>query len=54
MGDRDETHPGFVEYLHQFCEVQQAPGQPIDLVDNDIVDKARGDVGQQSLEARPF
>ena len=41
-----------VEHLHQPGEVEQAPREPVDLVDDDAVDLAGLDVGHQPSEGR--
>ncbi len=43
-----------VEHLHQLGEVGERPGQAVDLVDDDHVDPALLDVGEQLLHRRPF
>ena len=41
-----------VEQLDQLGEIRQRPGQPVDLVDDDDVDLAGPDLGQQLLQGR--
>ena len=43
--------PGLVERFDQLGEVEQRAGQPVDLVDDDDVDLAGLDVGEQPLRA---
>jgi hypothetical protein len=44
--------PG-IEHVNDLGEVGERAGEPVDLVDDDDVDLAGGDVGQQPLEAGP-
>ena len=41
-----------VEHLDQLGEVHERAGEPVDLVDDDDVDPARLDVGEQPLQGR--
>ena len=41
-----------LELLDQFVKIQERAGQPVDLVDDDDVDLAAFDVGQEALEGR--
>jgi hypothetical protein len=43
-----------VEQFDQLGEVSKRTGQPVDLVDDDHVDLAGSDIGQQLLERRPL
>ena len=52
LRDRDERHRMLVEQLDQLGEIGQRPGQPVDLVDDDDVDLAGADLGQQLLQGR--
>ena len=52
LGDRHERGARLVERLDQLGEVEQRAGQPVDLVDDDDVDPAGGDIGQQPLQGR--
>ena len=42
-----------VEHLDDLGEVIERPGQAVDLVDNDQVDLAVVDIGEQRLQRRP-
>ncbi len=54
LGDADKASSGPIEYLHDFGEVGKAAGQPIDLVEEDDVDRASFDIGEQALESSPL
>ena len=51
LRDAHERGAGFVERLDDAREVGEAAGEPIDLVDNDDVDLACGDVGKSCWRA---
>jgi hypothetical protein len=50
LGHRHEGDAICVEQLHQLGEVRQGTGQAVDFIDDDNIDPAVADVGQQSLE----
>ena len=54
LGDRDEGDALPVEHLHQLGEVHERAAEAVDLVDDDDVDRAGLDVGQQAAQCRPF
>ncbi len=49
----DERDPVLVQDLHDPGEIEERPGQPVDLVDNDAVDAPRLDVGHQPPQRGP-
>ena len=49
---RDEGDAVAVEHLDQLGEVHQRAAEPVDLVDDDDVDPAGLDVGEQPLQRR--
>jgi hypothetical protein len=53
LGHRHEGDAMGVEQLHQFGEVCQGTGEPVDLVDDDNIDPAVPDISQQA-ERRPI
>ena len=40
LGHRDENRAGRLEPLDELCKVGEATGQPVDLVDHNLVDFA--------------
>ena len=54
LGHRDERHTLCIEDLDQPGKIGERPGQPVDLVDDDDVDPAGPDVGEQALQRRPL
>ena len=54
LGDRDERDALCVEDLDQPGKIGERAGQPVDLVDDDDVDPAGPDVGEQALQRRPL
>ena len=50
----DEAGARRIEHLDDLGEVGEAAGQPVDLVDDDDVDLAGLDIGEQPLEAGPL
>lgn len=54
LGDRDKGDPVLLEGLHQPCEVQERPAQPVYLVDHNAVDPTGLDVGHEALQRRPL
>jgi len=52
LGDRHEAGACLVEHLHDLREVGKAAGQAVDLVGEDDVELAGGNVGHQPLHAR--
>ena len=52
LGDRDEGHALPVEHLDQLGEVHERAAEAVDLVDDDDVDPAGLDVGEQPLQRR--
>ncbi len=54
LGDANEACPSPVEYVHDFGEVGKTASQPIDLVEEDDVDLARLDLGEEALEPLPL
>src|SRR6202023_1165462 len=54
LGHRHERHALSVEDLDQPGKIGERAGEPVDLVDNDDVDPASLDVGEQALQCRPL
>src|SRR6266446_1979775 len=54
LGHRDERHALCVEDLDQPGKIGERTGQPVDLVDDDDIDPAGLDVGEQALQCRPL
>src|SRR6266850_370661 len=54
LGDRDERHSLRVEDLDQPGKIGERAGQPVDLVDDDDIDPAFPDVGEQALQSGPL
>ena len=55
LGDRDEAMPPLPsKLLDQLGEVGERARQPVDLVDDDLIDLACVDIVEQALECRPF
>ena len=52
LSHRDENRAGRLEPLDELCKVGEGTGQPVDLVDHDLVDETGVDVGEQALQAR--
>src|ERR1700747_3070171 len=50
----NERHTLCIEELDQPGKIGERPGQPVDLVDNDDVDPARPDIGEQALQRWPL
>jgi hypothetical protein len=50
LGHGDKGDAVGVKQLHQFGEVGQRPGQPIDFVDDHIINFSGPDIGQKSLQ----
>jgi tetratricopeptide (TPR) repeat protein len=46
LRDRDEGDAVAIEQLDDFRKIHQGPGQPVDLVDDDRLDPALGDIGK--------
>lgn len=44
LGHRHEARASGVEHFDDLCEISQAPGQPIHLIDDDYIDLAQSDV----------
>ena len=53
LGHADEVDVLVLKELHQSREVQERPGKAIDLVDDNAVHSALGDVSQQFAQRRP-
>ena len=49
LGHRDEKRAGRLEPLDELCKVGEGTGQPVDLVDHDLLDETGIDVGEQAL-----
>ena len=43
-----------IKQLDEFCEISERAGQPVDLVNQHDVDRARANIGQQLLQRWPF
>src|SRR3984893_17828058 len=54
LGHRHERHTLCVEDLNQPGKIGERAGQPVDLVDDDDVDPAFPDVGEQALQSGPL
>ena len=54
LRDRNEGDAAAVEDLDEPGEVGERPGQPVDLVDDDHVDLAGLDIGDQPFQGRPL
>lgn len=54
LGDADEACFRLVEHLDDLGKVGKAAGQPVDLVEEDDVDLASFDIGEQPLKAGPL
>ena len=54
LGDGDEAGALGVEHLDDLGEVGERAGQPVDLVDDDQVDLAGADIGEQLPQGRAF
>src|SRR5207302_9161372 len=54
LGDRDERHALSIEDFDQPGKIGERAGQPVDLVDDDDIDPASLDVGEQLLQCRPL
>ena len=54
LGDGHEGGAMAVQHLHDLGEVGEGSSEAIYLVDDDEVDKAGLDVGQQALQGGPF
>ena len=52
LSHRDENRAGRLEPLDELCKVGEGTGQPVDLVDHNLVDETCVDVGEQALQAR--
>src|SRR5208282_2327381 len=52
LGDRHERHALDVEDLDQPRKIGERAGEPVDLVDDDDVDPAGSDIGEQVLQRR--
>ena len=52
LRDRDERCPGSIQPLDQPGEVRKRPRQPVDLVDDDLIDAAGVDLRHQALQRR--
>ena len=52
LGDAHKSCLVAVELLHDLREVQQGPGEPVDLVDQDQVHQAPGDMVHELAEPR--
>ena len=50
LGHRDEKRAGRLEPLDELCKVGEGTGQPVDLVDHNLVDETCVDVGEQALQ----
>ncbi len=48
-GHRDENRAGRLEPLDELCKIGEGTGQPVDLVDHDLLDETGIDVGEQAL-----
>src|SRR5205085_399344 len=54
LGHRDERHSLGIEKLDEPGKIGERPRQPVDLVDNDNVEPAGPDIGEQLLQRRPL
>src|SRR5258705_10155079 len=54
LGHRDERSALGVKDLDQPGKIGERAGQPVDLVDDDDIDPAALDVGEQALQCRPL
>jgi hypothetical protein len=52
LGERDQGDAARLERLHDFGEIGQRAGQPVDLVHHHSIELAGGDVGEQAFERR--
>src|SRR3546814_5873307 len=50
LGDTDEACAPGIQHLDDLGEVGQAPGQPVDLVDDDHIDPSRLHLGEELLQ----
>ena len=54
LSHRDERDLVPLKCLHHVGEIEQAATEPVDLINDNAVDGASFDVGEQSLERRPL
>jgi hypothetical protein len=54
LGHRDERHSLGVEEFDQPGKIGERAGEPVNLVDDDDVDPAGPDIGEQILQRRPL
>src|ERR1700726_300437 len=54
LGDGDEADRVLVEAVHEPCEIEQRPAQPVNLIYNHAIEAASLDVFEQLLQARPI
>ena len=52
LSHRDENRAGRLEPFDELRKVGEGTGQPVDLVDHDLLDETGIDVGEQALQAR--
>ena len=52
LSHRDENRAGRLEPLDELRKVGEGTGQPVDLVDHDLVDETGIDVVEQALQVR--
>src|SRR3546814_10197525 len=52
LGDTDEACTPGIQHLDDLGKVGQAPGQPVDLVDDDHIDPSRLHLGEELLQPR--
>ena len=51
LGHRDENRAGRLEPFDELRKIGEATGQPVDLVDHNLLDETGVDVGEQALQA---
>ena len=52
LGHRDKNRAGRLEPFDELRKVEEGTGQPVDLVDHNLLDETGIDVSEQALQAR--